>query len=218
MGEEFTEDVNDDGTVDVLDCKGEPGPTANVDALQAQVDALQAQVDALGAIHSKIVFVSSASYTGNLGGVAGADAKCQTLATAAGFSGTFKAWISDINGNTPAASFTHYPLPYLRVDGVKVADNWADLTDGSLDAAISVDEYGATYNGRVWTATTAAGELQVPWGPDHTNYGNCYNWTSASGNIPPGALYGQSTSTDSLWAVDWMYYCIIQYPLYCFEQ
>jgi hypothetical protein len=35
-------------------------------------------------------------------------------------------------------------VPYRRVDYNKVADNWADLTNGTLDAAITVDENGAT--------------------------------------------------------------------------
>ena len=40
------------------------------------------------------VFVSSATYDGALGGHAGADATCQSLATAAALGGTWMAWIS----------------------------------------------------------------------------------------------------------------------------
>jgi cysteine-rich repeat protein len=43
---------------------------------------------------SKKVFVSSQMYDGNLGGLAGADAKCQALADAANLTGTYMAWIS----------------------------------------------------------------------------------------------------------------------------
>src|SRR5207248_2675590 len=44
---------------------------------------------------NKRVFVTSVMYDGNLGGLAGADAKCQARATAASLSGTYKAWLSD---------------------------------------------------------------------------------------------------------------------------
>jgi hypothetical protein len=44
--------------------------------------------------HPKIVFVTSQTYTGNLGGHTGADQKCKALALAAGLLGNFKAWIS----------------------------------------------------------------------------------------------------------------------------
>jgi len=47
----------------------------------------------------KKVFVSSQTYVGNLGGVAGADSLCQGLATAAGLTGTFKAFLSDSGVN-----------------------------------------------------------------------------------------------------------------------
>ena len=40
------------------------------------------------------VFATTAAYTGNLGGRAGADAACTTSRTAAGLPGTYKAWLS----------------------------------------------------------------------------------------------------------------------------
>src|SRR5215212_6677746 len=41
------------------------------------------------------VFLSSITYDGNLGGLSGADAKCQGLAAVAGLPGIYKAWLSD---------------------------------------------------------------------------------------------------------------------------
>ena len=42
----------------------------------------------------KRVFVTSANYTGDLGGLVGADSKCQALADSAGLDGNYKAWLS----------------------------------------------------------------------------------------------------------------------------
>ena len=52
------------------------------------------------------VFVTSTTYTGNLGGLSGADSKCQARATAANLSGVWKAWLS--TGDLAASSrITH---------------------------------------------------------------------------------------------------------------
>ena len=45
------------------------------------------------------VFVTSIGYDGNLGGLAGADAKCMTRAAAGNLSGTYKAWLSSSTVN-----------------------------------------------------------------------------------------------------------------------
>ena len=44
------------------------------------------------------VFVTSTVHDGNLGGLVGADAICNSLASAAGLAGTYKAWLSDGSG------------------------------------------------------------------------------------------------------------------------
>ena len=43
----------------------------------------------------RVVFVSSATFTGGLGGVPAADQTCSDLAVAAGLVGTYRAWLSD---------------------------------------------------------------------------------------------------------------------------
>src|SRR5262249_60557677 len=83
----------------------------------------------------KLVFVSSTTYTGNLGGLSGADAKCQSLATSAGHAGTFKAWLSD-DVTDAKSRLTHSTMPYVLVDGTIVATGFTDLTSGTLRHAI----------------------------------------------------------------------------------
>jgi hypothetical protein len=61
------------------------------------------------------VFVTSTIYMGYLGGLDGADAKCQSVANAAQLGGTFKAWLRD---DTTAARdrLNHATGPYVLVD------------------------------------------------------------------------------------------------------
>ncbi|OGE27669.1 hypothetical protein A2867_03890 [Candidatus Daviesbacteria bacterium RIFCSPHIGHO2_01_FULL_40_11] len=162
----------------------------------------------------KNVFVTSQYYTGNLGGLAGADQKCQQLADAAGIGSsqglTYKAWLSNSTGSSPANRFTRSDVPYRLVEGTLVANNWADLTDGNLAAPISKDDTGATRFNIVYTATRTDGS----WSGI---YSDCNNWTlsedsnNASGGLPD--------YTDALWTQGTGASCgFTQARLYCFEQ
>ena len=84
-------------------------------------------------------------YDGNLGGLAGADSKCQARADAAGLGGSWNAWLSD-DAESASSRITRSSGPYTRVDGVLVANNWDDLTDGSLQNPLSIDEFGRVKN------------------------------------------------------------------------
>ena len=122
------------------------------------------------------VFVTSESYNGNLGGLAGADAKCQTRADSTKLGGTWLAWLSTDSFNAITRLQDAGALgPYVRTDGVVVAEDLADLTDGELNAPIDKDEYGID-NGMliVWTGTTQSGLA-------HGHPMMCNNWTVASG-------------------------------------
>lgn len=165
-------------------------------------------------------FVSSATYTGDLGGLAGADLKCQTLAAAAGLGAvTWKAWLS--SSTVDAASRLVQPsTPILRVvDGVKIADNWADLVDGTIDAPISRNESGAVVSADVLTNTLATGtrSSSVPVGSP----GVCGDWTRgdipAAGNTLNGIVF-DTVPTDSTWTNNTLFGCWNLRRLYCFSQ
>src|SRR6185295_4806701 len=110
------------------------------------------------------VFISSAIYNGNLGGLAGADQKCQQLAAAAGMgiNRKFMAWLSTSTVSA-ASRLYHAPDPYVLVSegGEVVASNWADLTDGTLQRSIQRDELGRRAGpdsgASVWTGTSRTG-------------------------------------------------------------
>ena len=56
----------------------------------------------------------------------------RALAENAGLTGTFLAWNST-DSDSPADRFFKSNDPYVRVDGVRVAQDYTDLTDGELD-------------------------------------------------------------------------------------
>lgn len=161
----------------------------------------------------KRVFVTSATYKGDLGGVAGADQKCQDAATTAGLSGTFKAWISDSTSSVNDR-FTRQDALYYMMNGstlVSVAFNWADLTDGSILSPIRYDENGTSVgSSRVWTSTTTSGSLRTDPAERH-----CANWTLTASSAWYGVTYGGSWTEGSTSSYE---SCNDLLHLYCFEQ
>lgn len=160
-----------------------------------------------GTSTEKIVFVQSGGSIGMYSGSAtNFDGFCQSKAGAIGLSGTYKAWVSD-SSSSPSTRFAQSSVPYVLLDGTKIADNWADLTDGTLDAAINIDHNGSTYSGAVQTGTSTSG----------ANTGNnCNNW---GGNTMVDL--GSSSATDSTWTngfFDFGSMCTDAIPFYCFEQ
>jgi hypothetical protein len=99
-----------------------------------------------------LIFVTSATYNGNLGGFASADRNCTTDASkpAAGSAASYtsKALLSGNNAATNGVS-------YYRPDGTTLI---ASATGGNLAGANSLTNSGSTSNPRAWTgAANAAG-------------------------------------------------------------
>jgi hypothetical protein len=164
----------------------------------------------------RVVFATSTEYQGGaFGGVTGADAKCQFLAdqsTQMRIKGrTFLAWISS-SATSPAARLTHATSAYIRADGVVVASNWTDLTNGGLANGISFDELGNNRNNTgAWTGTNTVGA---------TYTGNsCSDWTSSLGGV--GGFKGERGNvggSGSGWSGGAQDDCDAAHRLYCFEK
>lgn len=157
-----------------------------------------------------LVFLTSTTHVGGaLGGLVGADAICQQKAQAASLPGTYMAWLADSTGS-PVTRFVRSTGPYRRVDGVTVADNWTDLTDGSLAATLNLTETGTSVNSgpSAWTHVQADGTAEAD--PDH-----CGNWGSPSGS----GDFGRAALTDTKWTDDELTNCsAAPLHLYCFQQ
>jgi uncharacterized protein DUF1554 len=136
-------------------------------------------------------FVSSAtSVTGNLGGLAGADALCLRLATAVG-QGSGRLWRAYLsverdasNGNRPTNARDRIGLgPWHNVNGVVIANNLTELHTRSVDAAVFIDERGQRINGQ-WTGSPVPNEHDIMTGSnsDGTLAAGltCADWTSGS--------------------------------------
>jgi hypothetical protein len=153
------------------------------------------------------VFVSSTLYSGALGGLSGADAKCQGLAESAGLPGTYKAWLSDSNGS-PFSRFVPSSGPYQLVNGTTIAVNWTDLTDGHLLAPISVTETGGGAISNAWTHTRTDGAR------DGVANGHCSNWSMNAG----AGDDGDPEQSDPDWTGWLLSSCAFHRYLYCFQQ
>ncbi|MEM6989422.1 MAG: MopE-related protein [Myxococcota bacterium] len=163
-------------------------------------------------VAARRVFVRAATTSGDLGGYDGADALCQASADAAGLGGVFRAFLG---GPTPGLDRLEHPdVPFVRLDGVRVADDWEDLVDGGLHNPLDRDETGAVVGGLVWTGMPQViGSLLSN---DH-----CNGWTYAGtgcGGVSPCGAAGEAASVAEEWDGYFIYQCDAQHRLYCLEQ
>ena len=91
--------------------------------------------------------------------------------------------------------------PYVRTDDEKIANNWADLTDGDIAVPIEIDENGdlqIDFN-FTWSGTSPDG---TPWdsswlfAPPQGEY--CEDWTINFDTTPEGGV-GYFSHTDGAW-------------------
>jgi len=132
---------------------------------------------------------SQTSITGNLGGVAAADATCQRLAAAAGQgSRTWRAYLSVERD----ASANNQPVnardrigggPWYNANGALIANNLAELHARSGDASLFLDERGQRINGQ-WTGSPTPNQHDILTGSNADGTlmqgSTCADWTSAS--------------------------------------
>jgi hypothetical protein len=174
------------------------GSNNNADGNNVQGDA------GVDAARPLIVFVTSLTTTGNAGGLAGADIKCNDHARNAGLSGTWVAWLSAQNGPHAIDRVTSAGPWHLR-SGEMVAANKAGLTSGALLHAIDRDEKGlAIAAGRVWTGSGINGRY---------NDNDCDRWTTGNeGRV------GNSGAMNQGWTTTGVDGCNNTGRLYCFER
>lgn len=104
----------------------------------------------------KVIFVTSVHYKGGeigsiLGGLAGADARCQELAVNAGVPGDFKAWLATSEDDAPLVRFNWLEGPYVDVNGNLIAETWSEIV------------YNPPPNVTEWGNGTTPSEITWPW-------------------------------------------------------
>ncbi|MCM2343553.1 MAG: hypothetical protein NDJ24_03255 [Alphaproteobacteria bacterium] len=195
-----------------------PGSSGSANTVDVSVGTYTTRwkVGVANASGTRRVFVSE-SGTGALGGMGGADARCQSEATTAGLTGT---WVAIISDRTSASDHAGQRLDFNwavlnNMNGDLIANGWNDLWDGSISNPINYDENGVlvTTNTPTFTDTAFNG---VPHGPSVYFGYNCTTWTSGSSS----AVYhysGYLGGTGSSWVANTGRDCTQVGRLYCFE-
>jgi hypothetical protein len=161
------------------------------------------------ATNGNLVFASSMQFTGNLGGLAGADAKCQSLATAAGLPGTYKAWLSDSLTDVKTR-VTQSTSQYILIDGTVIAASYVALTSGTIAHAIDLDETGTHVASDVFTDSNPNG-VATEVDPLFT----CNDWTADNTLI---GEVGRSDAKTKSWTEDGDGLCQSPSSIYCIQQ
>jgi len=168
----------------------------------------------------KRVFVTSGTYQGNLGGVVGADTKCQAAASGAGLGGTWKAVLSGITEPEYAVNRVGYGWSFLRlVDGttdVVTSGNLWNTNSAPLINPITKTQSGVSVTGYYVFSNTLSSGLAYSTTSSITN---CNNY----GGVPyySGPHAGLNSMTTKNWIDDTAgnyNLCDSNGHLYCIEQ
>ena len=163
----------------------------------------------------KYAFVTSQTFSGMLGGQAGADTECNLLAANGLHPGEYKAWLS--TAGVPAKDHLADPgVPYRNTADQVIATEFVDLLDGDLDANLQYDETGAVIpfgTCWVWTGTNNDGEVYL--GGNDLGLA-CDDWVSGNdldegqiGSCDSPTGWTQTGATDT---------CEVENRIYCFQQ
>jgi len=157
------------------------------------------------AVPVRRVFVTSNRFTGDLGGLSAADAKCQTAADSASLGGVWKAWLS--TGSVNAIDRVARDGALYLVDGrTKVADSVGALATTLPLARINMFEDGKIYSDAtprfVWTGSGNDGAL--------------FKDGTGAPESCMGGSSGHTNATDK-WMRDLSYTCDQLQSIYCIE-
>jgi hypothetical protein len=175
--------------------EGEPGPRIFADDLESGNMLHWSSV-----VPRHTVFISSSRIWADFGGLSAADSFCQTLASAAGLGGLWKALIS--NSSTSVQDRVEISGPVFSMTGAPIATDAAGFWTGTAINTPDMSELGLP------PADTIA------WVGSATDH--CQNWTTTSSSEngrhapttdPDGWLYGNSIGP-----------CHLQRSLLCISQ
>ncbi len=183
-------------TVTLSGCSGVGTANITVDAgiLQDSLGNLSAASSASATITItavKRIFVTTSTFNGNLGGLSGADSKCNVDANKpSGSSSTYKALL---NGNNATST----GVAYYRSNGTTLI---ATATGGNLLGSSALTNAINASAANVWTGATS----------------NCSTWSSNSGAVN-GTIGSAASSSATYWSAS-SPNCSGSRSLYCVEQ
>jgi len=126
----------------------------------------------------------------------------------------YAAWLADDTGSPYARFVQSFAQPYVRIDNKLVANDWTDLTDGSIANPLNIDQNGNA----IGSETTAVwSHVQTNGTTDRGINDDCMNWTEDSSSSFGGV--GRHGNTDGTWTdPNLLSNCSVALSLYCFEQ
>jgi hypothetical protein len=160
----------------------------------------------------RVLFTTSETYSGNLGGLDGADAKCKAAALTAAFPPTreFRAWLSS-STSSATNRFAHDTRPIKSTRNEDFAPGgWPELASAVHATELLADEQAnlVNVNFKVWTGTSPDGTVA------NAGTTNCVDWSSSTG----AAVYGDGSQVDIAWTNSGTTLCSEQAHLYCLEK
>lgn len=153
-----------------------------------------------------MMFATSQTYFGDLGGVEGADVTCGRHAEAAGLPGTWRAWLS-VPDDPVGDRLDLTGGPLVTVDGVLIAQTREDLLRSELAGAVAADEFGRSVSHDIWTGTRADGSVSAV---------HCSSFSSV--DTMEIGLCGSPSARDGRWTENTTPRCDTPLGLYCLEQ
>jgi hypothetical protein len=163
----------------------------------------------------RIVFVTSERFLGSMGGVGGANNRCDALAADAGIDASFAAWLGGDN-NGPARRLDDPDRSLEDRTGARVAANLGELAQRGPSVAILVTEKKTRVDAagcdsdRVWTNATGEGKLPEA-GFD------CDAWSDVTA-VGLAGMLGGMTNDEWTSGCGTPRACTEQAHLYCFEK
>ncbi|MGH7925108.1 MAG: hypothetical protein ACREQH_11030 [Candidatus Binatus sp.] len=144
-------------------------------------------------------------------GLASADTLCQTEATNAGLTNpsTFLALLSTSTASAASRfDLSMGSMPFVRQDGIKIADAPTLAAGSALDSGIWQHADGSYFSGfdpTVWTGSAT---------PNAMSANTCSDWTSNSAK----GTDGFATETEGMWWRSFDMTSCSSKPVYCLEQ
>lgn len=150
----------------------------------------------------------ASSYDGNLGGLAGADAKCQ--AAVGTLTGTYKAILSDASNDAKDRLIFVPGVQIVNTLDQVVASDSTGLWDGLIDNAVNYTDSTAPVMFDAWTGTNSNGTKSTGF--------MCNSWTSASNGSSGLAGVPSDTGSVTYWIAIGGATCDLMRALMCVLQ
>jgi len=129
------------------------------------------------------IFVHGTTYTGNLGGISGANTKCTSEASAGSLTTSGANWIALLSDSNNAIKDSLPDVSYRDILGNLLANDKSDLLDGSIIIGIDRKTDGSNVgSSRVWT------------GSKYDGSNTRQQWTSDQWICADGSTYTNTTS------------------------